>query len=57
MKDMKLDKAYMKAIGTKTSVEVSSPYYMLNPIMFADMADDNFYTTFEEKNIGIFDYN
>lgn len=57
MRDMELDKAYMKAIGTKTSVEISSPYYMLNPIMFADMVTDNKFTMFEEKNIGIFDYN
>lgn len=55
--DMELDIAYMKSIGTKPSVEIASPYYMINPVMFADMADDNFYTTFEEKNIAIFDYN
>ena len=57
MRDMELDKAYMKAIGTKTSVKISSPYYMLNPIMFADMVTDNKFTMFEEKNIAIFDYN
>ena len=55
--DMELDIAYMRSIGTKPSVEIASPYYMINPVMFADMADDNFYTTFEEKNIAIFDYN
>ena len=57
LRDMDLNIAYMKSIGTKSSVEIASPYYMINPVMFADMADDNFYTTFEEKNIGIFDYN
>ncbi len=57
LRDMDLNIAYMKSIGTKSSVEIASPYYMINPVMFADMADDNFYTTFEEKNIAIFDYN
>ena len=52
-----LDIAYMRSIGIKSSVDVASPYYMLNPVMFADMANDNLYTAFEEKNIGIFDYN
>ena len=57
LRKMDLDIAYMKSIGTKTSTEISEPYYMLNPCMFADMANDNYYTMFEEKNIGIFDYN
>ena len=57
LRDMKLDITYMKSIGTKMSINVSYPYYLLNPCMFADMANDNLYTAFEEKNIGIFDYN
>lgn len=54
--DMDLITKCMKTIGTNGNVEVSSPYYMLNPIMFVDMVDDNKYTVFEEKNIAIFDY-
>ena len=57
LRDMDLDNSYMKAIGTNTSEDIASPYYMLNPVMFANMANDNQYTVFEEKNIGIFDYN
>ena len=57
LRDIDLDSSYMKAIGTNTSEDIASPYYMLNPVMFADMANDNQYTVFEEKNIGIFDYN
>ena len=57
LRDMDLNIAYMKSIGIRTSMEVSDPYYMLNPCIFADMANDNKYTVFEEKNIGVFDYN
>ena len=57
LRDMDLDSSYMKAIGTNTSEDIASPYYMLNPVMFADMANDNQYISLEEKNIGIFDYN
>ena len=57
LREMKLNTVYMKSIGTKSSIEVSDSYYMLNPCMFADLANYNQYTVFEEKNIGIFDYN
>ena len=57
LREMDLNIAYMQSVGTKSSIEISDPYYMLNPCMFANMANDNQYISLEEKNIGIFDYN
>ena len=56
MKDMDINISYMKSIGTRSSVDISSVHYMLNPIMFANMAVDNKYTVFDNKTIAVFDY-
>ena len=55
--EMDLMVAHSKTLGAKFSIEISDAYYMINPCMFADLANDNQYTVFEEKNIGLFDYN
>ena len=57
IKEMDLMVAHRKALGAKFSIEISDAYYMINPCMFADLANDNQYTVFEGKNIGLFDYN
>ena len=54
--EMEIMTSYMKALGTFGEIEISSPYYLLNPCMFADIANSNQYTVYEEKNIGVFDY-
>ncbi len=57
MLDMDLNISYMKGIGVKSDVEVATRvYYLLNPLLFADLAGNNKYTVFDEKNIAIFDY-
>lgn len=56
MNDMELNTSYMKGIGVRTSVEITTPYYVLNPLMFAEMAFTNKYTVFGDKTIAVFDY-
>ena len=58
MLDMDLNTAYMKGIGVKSNVEIANKvYYIINPMLFADLAGNNKYTVFDEKTIAVFDYN
>ena len=57
MLDMDLNTAYMKGIGVKSNVEIANKvYYIINPMLFADLAGNNKYTVFDEKTIAVFDY-
>lgn len=57
MLDMDLNTSYMKGIGVKSNVEIANKfYYIINPMLFADLASNNKYTVFDEKTIAVFDY-
>lgn len=57
MLDMDLNTSYMKGIGVKSNVEIANKvYYIINPMLFADLAGNNKYTVFDEKTIAVFDY-
>ena len=57
MLDMDLNTSYMKGIGVKSNVEIANKfYYIINPMLFADLAGNNRYTVFNEKTIAVFDY-
>ena len=57
MLDTDLNTAYMKGIGVKSNVEIANKvYYIINPMLFADLAGNNKYTVFDEKTIAVFDY-
>ena len=48
--------AYMKSAGVKSNLELTKPTFILNPLVFADLAGDNKYTNFEGKDNAVFDY-
>lgn len=57
MLDMDLNTSYMKGIGVKSNVKITNKvYYIINPMLFADLASNNKYTVFDEKTIAVFDY-
>ena len=57
MLDADLNTQYMKGIGVKSNVEISrNSYYIINPMLFADLAGNNKYTTFDDKTNALFDY-
>ena len=57
MLDADLSTQYMKGIGVKSNVEIANKvYYIINPLLFADLAGNNRYTIFSDKTNAVFDY-